>query len=222
MTLTVDEEWSNYIENNESETVGVKSTLLSVLTIPKSGDIHISTKTKIIYLNVEIDIYNIFWQLPIIGYDEQKEGIIKKQIKISCINKTESEKIDKFLENEKIVKNKVIKYVDNPNGRIKFKDIRKISIGISKKDLIYTRVKDKSAFYNCFVITLRIIYDGSFREFHIKIFNSGKLEIPGLQNDEMLQIIIGKITGMLKMLMSTDIFYIDNKTENVLINSNFN
>jgi len=220
--MSVDDEWSNFIDNSDEDRIILKKTCDIDKLIPKFTDIYISTKTKIIYLNMEIDIYDIFWKIPIIDYNEQKEGIIKKQIKISSISKEDSIIIDENLKNEKIVVNKIINFIDNPNGRVKFKDIRKISIGICKKDLIFTRVKDKSAFYNCFVITLRIIYNNLFREFHIKIFNTGKLEIPGLQNDEMLNIIILKITTILKNLMKTDIYYIQNKTENVLINSNFN
>ena len=200
--MDIDDEWNDFIDNAD-EILDNERNNNNIINIPKCGEIYISTKTKIIYLTSEIDIYDIFWKIPIMSYDNQGEGIIKKQIKLSTTDKEESHKIDKYLENEKLVNNKIINYIDNPNGRIKFKDIRKISIGLSKKDLLYSRVKDKSAFYNCFVISLRILYNSLYREFHIKIFNTGKLEIPGLQNDEMLFIII-------------------NKTENVLINSNFN
>jgi hypothetical protein len=40
-------------------------------------------------------------------------------------------------EEEQYFEEHIITHIDNPSGRIKFKDIRKISIGVSKKDLIY-------------------------------------------------------------------------------------
>jgi len=111
--------------------------------------------------------------------------------------------------------------IDNPNGRIKFKDIRKVSIGISKKDLTSYRSKKKSAFYNCFVLILRIHFDGIFREFHVKIFNTGKIEIPGIQSDEAFHAILAYLLQVLQPYMSVKLEYRKNSTETVLINSNF-
>ena len=187
--MSIDEEWSNFLDNSEnldlekSESRNNKNNGL----IPKCSDIYISTKTKIIYLNKELlDIYSIFWKINIEDYDKQIEGIIKKQIKISCNTKEEVESLENLIKNESYYISKIINHVDNPNGRIKYKNVRKLSIGLSKKDLINSRTKEKSAFYNCFVVTLRILYEGIFKEIHIKIFNTGKLEIPGIQNDKIL------------------------------------
>ena len=53
-----------------------------------------------------------------------------------------------------------IKFIDNPTARkIKYKDVRKINIGIAKKDLTSYRTKVKGAFYNCFVVILRIKFN---------------------------------------------------------------
>ena len=232
--MSIDDEWSNFINMSVNDVNKYNNSNInndtninyrddsSIDYIPTSSDIYISTKTKIVYLNNNLNIYDIFWKIPIINYDEQKEGIIKKQIKLSCLDKIELENINKLLDNEVCVTNKIINHIDNPNGRIKFKHIRKISIGICKKDLIYTRTKEKSAFYNCFVLTFRINYQNNFKEIHVKVFNTGKLEIPGLQNDTVLNIVLIKITEILKNITNKDIFYFKDKTENVLINSNFN
>ena len=191
--------------------------------IPKCSDIYISTKTKIVYLNkTYLDIYELFWKIKILDYDKCNEGIIKKQIKISCNTKTELEKIEELIKNESYNNSKIINHVDNPNGRIKFKHVRKISVGICKKDLLSSRVKEKSAFYNCFVITLRLLYNNIFKEIHIKIFNTGKLEIPGIQNDDILNLVTNKIIFILSDLCNTKLEILKDKTENVLINSNFN
>ena len=62
------------------------------------------------------------------------------------------------------VEENVITHIDNPVGRIKFKDTRKISIGLCKKDILSYRCKKKSAFYNCFVAIIRIKINSTFIE----------------------------------------------------------
>ena len=218
--IKCDEVKVNDIYDTNDFNINERSNYINIA--PQPSSLYISTKTKIIYLNIPIDIYNIFWKIKVNDYDIQEEGIIKKQVKISSISKENLDEIIELTKNENNVYINIINHIDNPSGRIKFKDIRKISIGISKKDLLYTRSKDKSAFYNCFVVTLRIKQNNIFKEFHIKIFNTGKLEIPGIQNDESLYIIIDKIIKVLHDITKEEIYYIKNKTENVLINSNFN
>ena len=223
--MSIDEEWSNFLDNSEDINITKTENRYSNISslIPKCTDIYISTKTKIIYLNKELlDIYSIFWKIKIEDYDKQIEGIIKKQIKISCNSKEELETLENLMKNELYYISKIINHVDNPNGRIKFKDVRKISVGLCKKDLIYSRTKEKSAFYNCFVVTLRILYKGIFKEIHVKIFNTGKLEIPGIQNDEILEIVLTNILKILEKILNMKLEILHDKTENVLINSNFN
>ena len=119
----------------------------------------------------------------------------------------------------------VIPYSTPSNGvikkQIKFKDIRKITVGISKKDIMSYRGKKKQAFYNCFVMIIRIKLDDLFREFHIKVFNTGKLEIPGVQSDEMFEIVLLNIISILQPHVSNQLLY-NQKSDTVLINSNFN
>ncbi len=224
--MSIDEEWSNFLDNSEDINIINKESKVDIKDnnlIPKCSDIYISTKTKIIYLNIDsLDIYNIFWKINIEDYDNQIEGIIKKQIKISCNTKEELENLEYLIKNEMYYVSKIINHVDNPNGRIKFKDVRKISVGLCKKDLLYTRTKEKSAFYNCFVVTLRVIYKKLFKEIHVKIFNTGKLEIPGIQNDEILEIVLSNILLILENILNIKLKILYDKTENVLINSNFN
>jgi hypothetical protein len=138
------------------------------------------------------------------------------------MEKEELEIIQSKIIDEPYFEEHVITHIDNPNGRIKFKDIRKISIGISKKDILSYRCKKKSAFYNCFVIILRMKVNTTFKEFHVKVFNTGKLEIPGIQNESTFQMILGEIIKTLQPYINTDLGYKDDSEETVLINSNFN
>ena len=85
------------------------------------------------------------------------------------------------------------------------------------------RGKVKTAFMNCFAMIIRFKYEEAFREIHVKVFNTGKLEIPGVLNSVILDIVREKVVAAIQPFMSGTLGYIENAaTENVLINSNFN
>lgn len=219
-SLSVDQEWANFIKNNQLTTTIDKENKQDIY-IPKVTPIYISTQTKICYLNQNINLQEIFWDIPIIKYQTPKEGVIKKQIKINCETKKESESLNNKIKQTKMIIINNIKYVDNPTAKlIKYKDIRKINVGVSKKDLISYRNKIKSAFYNCFVVIMRIKYNNEFKEIHIKVFNTGKLEIPGIQNDKMLTLALDNLMEILGPLIP-NLSYNKQNIDTVLINSNF-
>jgi len=222
MEEVLEEEWEKFILNdniNISDIIHINNQK----DIPKSSELYISTKTKISYLSTPINLHEIFWKIPLIEYNIPKVGIIKKQMKFNFISKEDIEIVEKKLEKLKYVEQNIITQIMNPEGRIKFKDIRKISIGLSKKDIVSYRTKKKSAFYNCFVLIMRLLYNGIFREIHVKVFNTGKLEIPGIQNDQLLTNVLDNLIEILKPhVCDSDIHYLKEKTETVLINSNFN
>jgi len=206
------------------------------IEIPKSNALYISTQTIISYLNMDVNLKEVFWQLPIIPYATPKEGIVKKQIKFNSLSKEELALISQQTLKYDYVDEYVINHIDNPTGRIKFKDVRKISIGISKKDITSYRCKKKSAFYNCFVVILRILHENKFKEVHVKVFNTGKLEIPGIQNADILHKVYVLLANTLNPFMTPlanltppanptpliNLDFIESKTQTVLINSNFN
>ena len=98
-----------------------------------------------------------------INYNSPIEGVVKKQIKINSKTKEEVNNIEEKLKNESIYNNQIISSIDNPeNNKVKFKDVRKITIGLSKKDITSHRCKQKSAFYNCFVLIIRLNINGCF------------------------------------------------------------
>jgi TATA-box binding protein (TBP) (component of TFIID and TFIIIB) len=231
--FNLDEEWEKYMLNTTSsdfetniESNTNKCELVSEVKVdvPTSTKIYISTKTKIAYLNNIIDLKNVFWKIPIISYNLSCDGIVKKQMKFNSTTLEELNLIQENLKDACCCEQNIITHIDNPFGRIKFKDIRKVSVGISKKDILSHRSKKKSAFYNCFVMILRLKVGDIFKEFHIKIFNTGKLEIPGVQCNNTFQIILDKIIEILQPQVETGIMleYKDNTVETVLINSNFN
>ena len=194
------------------------------MNVPECEDLYISTKTKVLFLNQEIEINKIFWDIPVIEYWKSESGVVKKQMKIVSKNQEEYEEYQKKLENIHYYTENIIKQIDNPGARrIKFKDERKITIGISKKDIMNCRGKVKNAFYNCFAMIMRFKYHDGFREIHVKIFNTGKLEIPGILNTELLDIVKLMILKTMQPFLNKNIEFIENESEDsVLINSNFN
>jgi len=203
------------------------------LLMPMCTPLYISTQTKIAYLNQAINLKEVFWQIPIVPYYLPVVGVVKKQMKFNSLNVGEIDEIlaqkALCLEQDMTVDDYLISHVDVPEGRVPFKDIRKISVGLSRKDITSYRGKKKSAFYNCFVVFLRLKLeggdDGQFKEYHVKVFNTGKLEIPGIQDDVTLNNILLLLTATLEGIVTTDVplplAFDPSKTYTVLINSNF-
>ena len=238
MTATIDKEWANFISskyddisddedeisNNciDEEFVSANLSMEINSETPKASNIYISTKTKIAYLNIPIDLKEVFWHIPVIPYARPSNGVIKKQMKFNSSTIEEFNFIQDKIKQETYYEEHIITNINNPNGRIKFKDIRKISIGISKKDIMSYRCKKKSAFYNCFVLIIRMKTAEMYKEFHVKVFNTGKLEIPGVQSEPIFQLLLLQIIETLQPFIKETLGYKEDSEETVLINSNFN
>lgn len=227
MDLNADELWSQFNEGGEEQ---MMEALIDVVPendttehIEEEQTLSISTKTMIAYLNQPIDIKTIFWELPILYYHELSSGIIKKQIKLTSTNNEEIGAIQKrvdMIDDKHFKAVEILKHVEGDE----LKDVRKINIGLCKKDLLSYRTKKKGAFYNCFVCIMRIKENGQFKEIHVKVFNTGKMEIPGIQSDEtlyktldLLCIVLNRYTSLAEIKYSKD----EKDIQTVLINSNF-
>ena len=240
MSFSIDDEWMQFLSNqNTSSCAGgllnknsqpIKLKIVEEpihvdnSIVPKCDELYISTKTKVLFLNQEIDINGVFWNIPIIEYWKPISGVIKKQMKIVSKTPEEYKEIQERLQTIPYYTENIIKQINNPEARrIKFKDERKITIGLSKKDIINSRGKIKNAFYNCFAMILRFECQGMFKEIHVKVFNTGKLEIPGILNAGLLDTVKLMILDVLQAYLPKQIEFIDNEdNDNVLINSNFN
>ena len=194
------------------------------LGLPICEDLYISTKTKVLFLNQPVDIHGIFWKIPINEYWRPMDGVVKKQMKIVSKTPEEYEEYRQKLADVPYYVENIIKQINNPAARrIKFKDERKITVGISKKDIMNCRGKVKNAFYNCFAMILRFKFEGVFREIHVKVFNTGKMEIPGILNAGLLTVVKGMVLDIISPHVTTKLEFVETDSEdNVLINSNFN
>ena len=232
MDLNIDAEWESYIDaTKRGDTLKVIKPIASKIEdyddlsiLPKCEELYISTTTKVLYLNRPIDINRIFWEIPVVDYWKPECGVIKKQMKIVSHTKEEHTSYCEKLPALNYYTEHIIKSIDNPTARRnKFKDERKITVGISKRDIMNCRGKAKNAFYNCFALILRFMYNGNYREIHAKVFNTGKMEIPGILNTELLDKSKEMIMTLLTPLMEDHIEFSEtNEENNVLINSNFN
>lgn len=246
-TFDIDSDWEKFCKNdyeteyenepklasidseNDSEDIDLNIDEINQLAIhdgeegvPKCSDIYISTKTKIAYLSTPINLRDTFWKIKVSPYHTAKECVIKKQMKFNSSSEEELADISEHLKSEGYWEEHIITRIVNPEGRIKFKDIRKISVGLCKKDILSYRTKKKSAFYNCFVVILRLKHNNVFKELHVKVFNTGKLEIPGIQSDDLLKKVLDLLVEVLSPIVDKPLSFIDDKNETVLINSNFN
>ena len=227
---TVDEEWMAFLNNGstfepDADTEKSEGSEPNK-EMPKCDELYISTKTKVLFLNQAIDIHRAFWNIPIIEYWKPISGVVKKEMKIVSKTPEEYEEYTKQLESIPYYSEHIIKQINNPTARrIKFKDERKLTVGLSKKDIMNCRGKVKNAFYNCFAIILRFRYDGLFREIHVKIFNTGKMEIPGILNTGLLVEVKKMVLDLMQTYAGSEIeidFVENEKEDSVLINSNFN
>ena len=223
MANLLEDEWENFLNNDYSNNDRIIRNDIISKNAPKCSEIYISTKTKIAYLNSNINLEEVFWKIPILDYNNNKEGVIKKQMKFNILTKSEKEDIiEKVNNNYKGLYTEILTLSQIDNEKM-FKDVKKISIGICKKDIINQRSKKKSAFYNCFVLIIRLKFENIFKEIHVKVFNTGKLEIPGIQENSLFEKTLEYVKNLIKNITTNNekLEYKENSIETVLINSNF-
>ena len=219
----IESAWSKFCNEDEDIPLHQVDDITLTENIPKCSPLNISTKTKISYLNSPIDLKKVFWAIPLIKYHDPHVGVIKKQMKFNSLSHEEVLEIIKEKANYDYVDDYIINQVHATDGRNKFKDTRKVSIGICKKDITSYRCKRKSAFYNCFVVILRLLHNDLYKEIHVKVFNTGKLEIPGIQDATILNKVLTLLVEILTPLVANamPLQFLDHKSETVMINSNF-
>ena len=190
--------------------------------VPEPGPLYISTRTKIAFLTSTVVLENAFWSIPITSHSIPSEGVIKKQMKFNSTSPEQLKSLQENLPTDTHVVEHVIKHIDSVEGRIGYTDVRKVSIGVCNKDITSYRCKKRGAFYNCFSVILRVHVDGVFKEMHIKVFNTGKLEVPGVQSMAVFNRTLDLLCDIMNRASpASPISWSPEKTQTVLINSNF-
>ena len=244
--MDLEEAWSSFMDgdtsfienmmddNNTQTTTTDEKTIENTEIEFNPGNLKISTQTKITYLNIcNLDMHSLFWEIPIIKYETRENGILKKQMKTTVFSKEQAQYIETRIKDEYNGYIQNISCLDNPNSKKqKYKKVDKISVGISTKDLLYSKSKKNvKAFFNCFALIFRIFVKNTYKEYHVKLFNTGKVEIPGITDVSVLYIIMDKLCEIMNSIDLTehttmdtipDVIDYDKKLNTILINSNFN
>jgi TATA-box binding protein (TBP) (component of TFIID and TFIIIB) len=208
--------------SNSSCKHNISNSSFDEVVAPSCSPLSVSTKTKIIYLNSTFNLNELFWKLKITHYDSECEGIVKKQMKFNFTDPNQVKWFEDHIKHEKCVNVKVLNQINNPSGRVTFKDVRKVDIGFSRNDVLNPKKQSKSAFYNCLVMIFRKKVDNIFQEYHVKLFNSGKVEVPGIQSEQMLDMVVDTLLHHIRPYHeNSDIFELKEMRELILVNSNF-
>jgi hypothetical protein len=205
---------------------------------PKASDIYISTKTKIAFMDTPVDLNDLFWFVPVVQFVRPVEGVISKQIKVSSATPEAQEGIRRGYEGMVArseyrginTSYRVMNHIDTTETTTKrYKHTVKISCGMSNKHVTSFRAKEKGVFFNCFALVMRVLDpdDDTFKEVNIKVFNTGKLQLPGIKKDSVMHIALRKLCGIVETYFERKgepkaVSYDPALITNELVNSDFN
>lgn len=184
---------------------------------PQAGPINISTKSQIVQLTHPLDIETLFWELPVQEFHERKAGIIKQVCKLKLSTPDEVNKLQNKINRHPRAISRIVSSKELTESLVDTQI--KITIGLSDKDITKKSRKQTNAFLNSISLTYRFEYEGKLTEIHAKMFNTGKIKIPGIKSNDMFLKVTHDLLGILKKIIP-DIEYI-NKPVNVIINSDF-
>jgi TATA-box binding protein (TBP) (component of TFIID and TFIIIB) len=232
--LSLNNEWFQFVQQQKIDS-NPRGKTKPVVTIqpthqyadeiaPEGNKLNISTKTMILQLNNPIDTNEIFWKIPIMEYWCPREGVVHKYMQM--ISNTPDDlviNLQKLEQNPYPYKEYITKQVNNKNKKVaEFKDSRKIVMGINRKNILNGNKKEKKSFMNSFALMIRFEFRGIFKEVHAKIFNTGKMVIPGILCAEMFVLIQRHILDILQPYFDVTLAYITPSKESVIVNSDFN
>lgn len=205
---------------------------------PKATDIYISTKTKIAFIDTRVDLNDLFWFVPVAQFVRPVEGVISKQIKVSSDTPEAQEAVRRGYENMVArseydavqTSYKVLSHIDTTETTTKrYKHTVKISCGMSNKHVTSFRTKEKGVFFNCFALVLRVLdpEDDAFKEVNVKVFNTGKLQLPGIKEDRVMHLALRHLCGIVEAYFERKgaprkVTYDPALITNELVNSDFN
>lgn len=233
---TVDEEWENYIAKSNgtflppstTKSLFAESTpCLNDEVAPECSPLLISTESKMSYLSAPIPL-DTFWNISIIPYDTMCEGVVKKQIKYESTSAKMFKEVEERLDQEREKLNTYvevdnIKHVDTlqRSCRARYSSVQKISIGVDRKNVMDVQKKAQMV-NNSFTMIVRVLADNDydFCEIHVKVFNTGKLEMPGVQNNIVFNRVLALAISVLQTPEMPELKYTE-KPATILINSNF-
>lgn len=231
----VDNEWASFL-NTKSLSTSIEKPIINNVNIetqdiPKTLPLKISNKSYLNYLNHELDIQKLFWNLPVINFNNLTEGIISLQARIKCETSDQQkeymENLNKTVRTNKYVAVKcAIKMNSDISYNKKYKEVNYVINGLTNNILLGNY--PAKLFSNCIILYIRIKHNDTneYHEYHIKIVNTGKFKITGITDESIIPVIIDKLLTQINTVMNYDklsnsyIRFV--KRELIHINSNTN
>lgn len=231
----VDNEWESFL-NTKSLSTSIEKPVnkvsdVGISEIPKTLPLKISNKSYLNYLNHELDIQKLFWNLPVINFNNLTEGIISLQARIKCETDDQQKEYNRNL-NKAISTNKyvavkcAIKMDSDVSYNKKYKEVNYVINGLTNNILLGNY--PTKLFSNCIILYIRIKHadTNEYHEYHIKIVNTGKFKITGITDESVIPIIIDKLLTQINTSMNydklSDSYIRFVKRELIHINSNTN
>lgn len=241
--MDINNKWLNYVHANSEYAnpylTNISQTRESVISAtenimavapPMDADalraritpLHISTQTKSLYINTDIDIYELYESIQVNDYSAPIAGVIKKQIILEARTFTEATQLHtKLLQQQ--ADSSIYMNIQTPaafrsaHPPEKFGYKFHVSVGFARKNF---KKQSAGAFSHCVALTMRIYYLQAFHDTHVKIFNTGKIEIPGKFTLDFIRIVKEQITLLLMEMLHINVHQYINEPVS-FTNSNF-
>ena len=226
----MDDEWEEFVklpstDNYKLTTTNTPNHPTQKISgdVPESTALYISTQSRITYLTNPVPL-KIFWDIDVMPYHTYSVCVIKKEMRCDSFSKEEYSELNDHIRNNTsqtpYIVQHVLKHIDKPTS---FKDERKVVVGLTNNDITSHKPNKKNAFRNCFILIVRdILNDGTCKNIHIKVFNTGKVEIPGVKNEQYYNSVLVLLINILQPFFDYPITYTSSTPITVLSNSNFN
>ena len=129
-SFDIDEEWDNFLDDSDKFEDDITNETVDSSVKIVCSPLYISTKTKIAFLNTTVNIPELFWKIPIIPYYKPSNGVIKKQVKMTCLSHEETNELNNKARKEFNCEQSVISHLDNPMSKaiVKYKHVEKLKM----------------------------------------------------------------------------------------------
>jgi hypothetical protein len=218
---TLDDEWEEFLESGQllrlAITPAIDPDAVETSVAPEPTPLHVSTQSLLFQCNGPVDL-DLFWDIPVIPYSLLLSGVVRKEMKMVTTNETDeyTKVVQRCAENPQMA----VDLISHTESEGRIIDARKVSQGLSRNEVLVPHGKSTKGFINCFVLNLRARVGDDFHEFHVKIFRTGQIKIPGAQCPAALNIVLGDTLALLRRSMP-DIDIVPLSKTVVMTNSDF-
>lgn len=219
---SLDEEWNTYLASGDLP-ISTESLdhLQNLPPVPQPSPLHISTASFRLQASAPIDL-NLFWKIPVIPYSRMASGVVKKEMKIISNGEDEYNQVLALCNQHPEVNIHIVSHKSSikSNGKISITDSRCMEQGLSRKDILMSKRARPKGFINCFILNMRVLLENTFHEFHVKLFNTGQVKVPGAQTPHLFHIVVENLVSLLRVYDPSIDIPMDSK-QIVMTNSDF-